>query len=80
MSFLWDAVFIQVLDRTGPLMLNLSWTPYKTDTVDIIDTADTGNKGSTHPHFEEEDIKFGSSILRQASEKFSMCNDRSGSQ
>jgi hypothetical protein len=28
MSSLWDAVFIQVLDRTGPLMLNLSGTPY----------------------------------------------------
>jgi hypothetical protein len=25
---LWDALFIQVLDRTGPLMLNLSGTPY----------------------------------------------------
>jgi hypothetical protein len=24
MSSSWDAVFIQVLDRTGPLMLNLS--------------------------------------------------------
>jgi hypothetical protein len=30
MSSLWDAVFIHVLDRTGPLMLNLSDTPYKT--------------------------------------------------
>jgi hypothetical protein len=28
MSSLWDVVFIQVLDRTGPLMLNLSRTPY----------------------------------------------------
>jgi hypothetical protein len=28
MSSLWDAVFIRVLDRTGPLMLNLSWTAY----------------------------------------------------
>jgi hypothetical protein len=28
MSSLWDAVFIQVLDRTGPLMLHLSGTPY----------------------------------------------------
>jgi hypothetical protein len=28
MSSLWDAVFIQVLDRTGPLTLNLSGTPY----------------------------------------------------
>jgi hypothetical protein len=28
MSSLWDAVFIQVLDRTGPLMLNLNGTPY----------------------------------------------------
>jgi hypothetical protein len=28
MSSLWDAVFIQVLDRTGPLMLNLSGTLY----------------------------------------------------
>jgi hypothetical protein len=28
MSFLWDAVFIQVLDPTGPLMLNLSGAPY----------------------------------------------------
>jgi hypothetical protein len=28
MSSLWDAVFIQVLDRRGPLMLNLSGTPY----------------------------------------------------
>jgi hypothetical protein len=27
MSFLWDAVFIQVLDRTGPLMLDPSETP-----------------------------------------------------
>jgi hypothetical protein len=27
MSSLWDAVFIQVLDRTGPLMLNVSGTP-----------------------------------------------------
>jgi hypothetical protein len=26
MSSLWDAVFIQVLDGTGPLMLNLSGT------------------------------------------------------
>jgi hypothetical protein len=25
---LWDAVFIQVLDRTGTLMLNLSGTPH----------------------------------------------------
>jgi hypothetical protein len=29
MSSLWDAVFIQVLDCTGPLMLNLRGTPYK---------------------------------------------------
>jgi hypothetical protein len=29
MFSLWDAVFIQVLDRTGPLMLNLSGTPYR---------------------------------------------------
>jgi hypothetical protein len=28
MSSLWNAVFIQVLDGTGPLMLNLSGTPY----------------------------------------------------
>jgi hypothetical protein len=28
MSSLWDAVFIQVIDRIGPLMLNLSGTPY----------------------------------------------------
>jgi hypothetical protein len=28
MSSLWDAVFIQGLDRTGPLMLNPSGTPY----------------------------------------------------
>jgi hypothetical protein len=28
MSFLWDAVFIQVLDGTGPLMLNLSGQHY----------------------------------------------------
>jgi hypothetical protein len=28
MSSLWDAVFIPVLDRTDPLMLNLSGTPY----------------------------------------------------
>jgi hypothetical protein len=28
MYSLWGAVFIQVLDRTGPLMLNLSGTPY----------------------------------------------------
>jgi hypothetical protein len=28
MSSLWDAVFIQVLDRTGPLMLKLSGPPY----------------------------------------------------
>jgi hypothetical protein len=28
MSSLWDAVFVQVLDRTGPLMRNLSGTPY----------------------------------------------------
>jgi hypothetical protein len=28
MPSLWDAVFIQVLDRTGPLILNLSGTPY----------------------------------------------------
>jgi hypothetical protein len=28
MSSLWVAVFIQVLDRTGPLMLNLNGTPY----------------------------------------------------
>jgi hypothetical protein len=28
MSSSWDAVFIQVLDRTGSLMLNLSGTPY----------------------------------------------------
>jgi phosphosulfolactate phosphohydrolase-like enzyme len=27
MSSLWDTVFIQVLDRTGPLMLNLSGAP-----------------------------------------------------
>jgi hypothetical protein len=27
MSSPWAAVFIQVLDRTGPLMLNLSGTP-----------------------------------------------------
>jgi hypothetical protein len=28
MSSLWDAVFVQVLDRTGSLMPNLSGTPY----------------------------------------------------
>jgi hypothetical protein len=28
MSSLWNAVFIQVLDRTGALTLNLSGTPY----------------------------------------------------
>jgi hypothetical protein len=28
MSCLWDAVFIQVLDRADPLTLNLSGTPY----------------------------------------------------
>jgi hypothetical protein len=28
MSSLWDPVFIKVLERTGPLMLNLSETPY----------------------------------------------------
>jgi hypothetical protein len=28
MSSLWDAVFIQGVDRTGPLLLNLSGTPY----------------------------------------------------
>jgi hypothetical protein len=28
MSFLWDAMFIQVLGRTGPVMLDLSGTPY----------------------------------------------------
>jgi hypothetical protein len=28
MSSLLDAVFIQVIDRTGLLMLNLSGTPY----------------------------------------------------
>jgi hypothetical protein len=28
MSSLWDAVFIQVLDCTGPLTLNLSGTSY----------------------------------------------------
>jgi hypothetical protein len=27
MSSLWDAAFIQILDRTGPPMLNLSGTP-----------------------------------------------------
>jgi hypothetical protein len=34
MSSLWDGVFIQVLDHTGPPMLNLSGTP------DIIPGAD----------------------------------------
>jgi hypothetical protein len=29
MPSLWDSVFIQVLDRTGPLMLNLSGTSYR---------------------------------------------------
>jgi hypothetical protein len=31
MSSRWDAVFIQVLDRMGPLILNLSGTPYIPD-------------------------------------------------
>jgi hypothetical protein len=35
MSSLWDAMFIQVLDHTGPLILNLSGTPYTTS--DLLD-------------------------------------------
>jgi hypothetical protein len=39
MSSLWDTVFIQAFDRTGPLMLNLSETPYTS-----IWTPDLGTK------------------------------------
>jgi hypothetical protein len=36
MSSLWGAVFIQVLDRTGPLMLNLSRTPCRSSRQEVL--------------------------------------------
>jgi hypothetical protein len=38
MPSLCDAVFVQVLDRTGPLMPNLSGTPYIYDDNDGLST------------------------------------------
>jgi hypothetical protein len=34
MSSLWDTVFIQVLDKTGPPMLNLGGTPYTWSSIE----------------------------------------------
>jgi hypothetical protein len=36
MSSRWGAVFIQVLNRTGPLMLKLSGTPYNSRHGDYL--------------------------------------------
>jgi hypothetical protein len=49
MSFLWDAAFIQVLDRTGPLMLDRSGTPYVSAGVEEVHSTAVGRLPSPGP-------------------------------
>jgi hypothetical protein len=56
MSSLWDSVFIQVLDRTDPLMLNLNGTP------DIM-SAGPETQMQELAHSDHQSFQFFSSLL-----------------